>query len=249
MNFLRKYIQLLALSTCLIVSHGCQIPHKTNDKHLTLIHARERNTVRVCTYNGCGTGLILQSKDRSKYYLLSVLHLASGVAPGESSPHPNPIAIIDNTEVKIGLKDYIDVEMIAFKESADLALYLLDSKDIDMLDWKITDLIFETKEPNHGDRIYSIGNPGLIDDVYSEGYIAKPYHRYENGVLVCDVHYANLDTDYGASGSGVFDASTGNVVGLVSMMSNDKKMVYIISTKEILQFFQEHGMESEFVLK
>jgi hypothetical protein len=78
--------------------------------------------------------------------------------------------------------------------------------------------------PALGQDVFIFGNPGDLQDVYRRGYISGTAKRpfSSNGPNEEAVEY-DMNGFFGDSGAGVFDASTGQVIGVLKSMYSEEE--------------------------
>lgn len=148
--------------------------------------------VNVMVYNSSidslGGGITLKYKN--KYYILSVNHLIE--------KDTDELWLMESNEYICKLK------IIKTDKTRDLALFRLEDKNIvPRIYSELADI-----EPQKGTKIYTVGNPIGIEDVFAEGTVIT-----SNGLITYFINHIY----FGHSGGGIYNTN-GEVVGVIDFI-------------------------------
>lgn len=134
-------------------------------------------------------------------YLLTCYH----VAGDGSVPLSISIAEGDGTSVTLTAR------VVAYDQKLDLAVIKVDRH----FDYPV--ILEDIGNVHDGNEVYNVGYPYFFGEIVGRGYIMKK--AYSHGDLHLDnVIVVDMPDGPGTSGSGVFSAKSGKLVGIIKMM-------------------------------
>ena len=182
---------------------GCALLSKGPD--LTRIEANRDATFRLDILpKGHGSGIVVSREG----HILTAAHVALA---GIGQPGAGIEIVIDDGD---GKPKVYPAEVIAVDPDHDVALVKIDHR------FDRPAGLADPDEVHPGDAVYNVGYPYDFGQMVGRGYVQKTHFNYadpDGGADIKDATLVDMPDGPGTSGSGIFLARNGKLMGIMSM--------------------------------